>query len=196
MAAEHRRLGAVALEVFAWRPKAAALEQAMARVSAHPSAPDAIALAPDVFAPAQGDLAPVELTAQRLAPPEASAVAVVAAEVEEVEVRLPAAGQAEAAALRAGAAVLRQEGAARDAVAVPRQEAAARAGAAVRRREAAARDAVAVRRREVAALPRAVPPSALPSAWAFRRDPVLPWPAPQPLARSAHAMASLRCASP
>ena len=46
--------------------------------------------------------------------------------------------------------------------------------------------------RQLAARPSAVLLSALPSAWAFRRDPVLPWLAPRPAARrSVHAMAEL-----
>jgi hypothetical protein len=93
-----------------------------------------------------------------------------------------------AAAALAGAAV-RQPAAARDgAAAVRRPEAVAVAwgAAAVRRPEAEAPD---VRERRRVALPLAVP-------WASRRGQPLPWPAPRPVARFAHAMATQRDASP
>jgi hypothetical protein len=47
---------------------------------------------------------------------------------------------------------------------------------------------------QAAELPSAVLPWA--AAWVFRRDRALPWPVPQPMARFAHAMASLQIASP
>jgi len=93
-----------------------------------------------------------------------------------------------------------EEPAARHAV-VPRQ-AVAWAGAAGLRPEAVrqeARDAPAVLRgAQPLALPSAVQPLVLPLAapWVCRRDQALPWPAPQPAARSARAIACLQIALP
>jgi hypothetical protein len=79
---------------------------------------------------------------------------------------------------------------------VPQPGAAARAGVEELPPEAVARDAAGVRLR--AALPSAALPSATLSAgpWAFRQGQALPSarPAPQPAARSAHAMEYLRIA--
>jgi hypothetical protein len=118
--------------------------------------------------------------AQRSATPEFSA-AVGAAAVAHAEVALQAAQDAVA-----GVAALLDAAAAEEAL----QVAAAAAGAVPR----AWVEEVA---RQPAARPSAVLLLELPSAWAFRRGPVLPWLAPQPAARrSAHAMADLRIASP
>jgi hypothetical protein len=167
------------LEMFAWRLMAAAFAQAKVLPSAHPSAQGAIA--PDAIPPAV-------LMAQRLAPPEASAVAALPLAAEHAAVVPQAPQDAVAAVLDAAAAVGVEEALQVAAAAV----AVARAGAAEEVLQPAARDAAEVPLRAVllsAALPLAV-------AWAFRRDPVLPWPALQPAARSAHAMAKLRSASP
>jgi hypothetical protein len=145
-------------------------------------------------------------SAEQVRPPEAAAVA------SDVTVRPRAAGRG-AVPLLAAAAVAPREAAAaavaqlsegpgalgaaeavvaaaaqRDAAAGQQPAAAARGdgAAAVRRPEAEASD-VRERRRE--ALPLVVP-------WASRRDQALPWPAPPPVARFAHAMATQRDASP
>jgi hypothetical protein len=89
----------------------------------------------------------------------------------------------EAAAARGAAGVL-QQGAAVQAGAVVLQPAAAvqaQAGVAVRPPEAPGARA--------AGRPLVVP-------LVFRRDPALPWPAPSPAARFAHAMERLQIASP
>jgi len=93
-----------------------------------------------------------------------------------------------------------EEPAARHAV-VPRQAVARDAPAGLRpeavRQEA--RDAPAVLRgAQPLALPSAVQPLVLPLAapWVCRRDQALPWPAPQPAARSARAIACLQIALP
>jgi hypothetical protein len=97
-----------------------------------------------------------------------------------------------------------QEAAARDAVEVPQPEAVARAWVgeeAVRQQEAPDAEAVPLRGAVLLAVPDvrvAEPRAARPSAvlWVFRRDQVLPWPAPQPAARFVRAMQCLRVALP
>ena len=135
-------------------------------------------------------------------PPEEPEVGVEAPR-EEAEAGV-AAPHGEAAAV---AEVPREEGAA--AVAAPHEEAAAAVGAPREGKEAVAaeapheEEAVAGARAGVAAVAqqRAAPDAAaavLPSAaaWAFRRDQVLPWLAPSPSVRFAHATARLSIASP
>jgi hypothetical protein len=110
----------------------------------------------------------------------------------------------QAAEVSVGAAVPRPEAAvpAGAGVAALRPEVAARAGAEVaRQQEAAARAGVAEAARQQEAAP-GVPavrrPAVLPSAvpWVFRRDQPLPWPAPRPAARFAHANERRRIALP
>ncbi len=106
-------------------------------------------------------------------------------------VRPQGAGHAEAALQPAVAA---------RAVVVLRRAAEPRAGAAVLRPEVVrqeARGAAAVRLRVVPDA-RVARPWVLPSAgpWVFRRDQPLPWPAPRPAVRFAHAMQCLQIALP
>jgi hypothetical protein len=97
-------------------------------------------------------------------------------------------------------AALRSAVAARAAVVVLRRAAEPRAGAAVLRPEVVrqeARGAAAVRLRVVPDV-RVARPWVLPSAgpWVFHRDQPLPWPAPRPAVRFAHAMQCLQIALP
>jgi hypothetical protein len=145
-------------------------------------------------------VAAVVWRARRSAGPAVSAAQAAALPPEEPEAR--DAARAVVAAPHEAAAVAVEaprEGAAA-VVGAPREEVGAaavapHAGVAVvphAEEEEAAQAAAALLR----AAPGAV--AGLPSAaaWAFRRDQVLPWPAPSPAARSAHATAKLSTASP
>jgi hypothetical protein len=95
-----------------------------------------------------------------------------------------------------GAAALQPAAGASVAAEVQQLAVAARAAAVVPQPAAEVRDAAG------AAQPRVAPgvpvalPSGLPSASVFRRDQVLPWPAPRPAARFARAMTCWRNAVP
>jgi hypothetical protein len=211
-----RRAGSAIPKVVVLRPlavrTAAALELAL--LQAGWAAPEAIAWRPAAVPEMARSSAEVAVRARRLAGPVVSA-AQAALPLEEpaawdaVEVQQQAAAwDAEEAPQQVVAWVWeaepQQEAAARDAVEVPRSEAVARAWvgeAAVRQQEA--RDAAAVPLRGAVlravpdvrvAEPRAARPSAVP--WVFRRDQALPWPAPQPAVRSAHATQCLQIALP
>jgi hypothetical protein len=138
--------------------------------------------------------------------PPAATVPEMARFSAEVAVRARRLAEPVASAERA-AALPPGEPVARDAVVAPRQAAAwdvaeapqqevAWVGAAVLRPEAVLlrvavlREAPDVRVAE----PRAARPSAVP--WVFRRGQALPWPAPQPAVRFAHAKQCLRIAWP
>ena len=155
--------------------------------------PKAIALRPE---------GPVAVT---LADPSAAATARARASPARRRVRWAASAE-QAAALPPGepagrggaeaAGVSRAAGHA--AAALPAERHAAAEGAAAERAGAAgvlraARGAAEVRP-PVAPGARAEPPSAV--AWACRRDPILPWPAPSPAERFARATASRSIASP
>jgi hypothetical protein len=96
----------------------------------------------------------------------------------------------EAAEAWVGAAVPQSE--ARGAAVVLQPAAAVQAGVAVRQPEA--RDAAEVLRPAAPGARAAALPSVAPLV--FHRDPALPWPAPSPAARIAHAMVRLQIASP
>jgi hypothetical protein len=116
-----------------------------------------------------------------------------------------AAGAWDAAALLPGPAVARdaaegpqQAAEAWGAAVVPRPVAAARDAAEELQQEVAAPDAAGVRlrgARPLEALPSGLP-WGLPSVLVFRRDQALPWPVPQPAARSARAIEKPRIAWP
>jgi hypothetical protein len=144
-------------------------------------------------------LAEAAAQAQRSAEPEVLAGQAVAWLPEEsaardvAAVRPRVAGHAEVAPeARVGAAAPQPE--ARGAEAVLRPEAAAQGGVAEVAPQPEARDAAEVLPRAAPGARAAARPSAAPLV--FRRDPALPWPAPSPAARFAHAMERLQIASP
>jgi hypothetical protein len=100
----------------------------------------------------------------------------------------------EAAAWVAVAVPRLEAAAARGAAGVLQPEAAVPAGVAEVVRRAAAQDAAEVLRRAAPGARAAARPAVAPSV--FHRDPALPWPAPSPAARFAHAMERLQIASP
>jgi hypothetical protein len=147
-------------------------------------------------------LAEAAAQAQRSAEPEVLAGQAVPWLPEELAardvaaVRPRVAGHAgvapEAAEARVGAAAPQPE--ARGAEVVLRPEAAAQGGVAEVAPQPEARDAAEVLQRAAPGARAAARPSAAPLV--FRRVPALPWPAPSPAARFAHAMERLQIASP
>jgi hypothetical protein len=154
--------------------------RAVARLPEESAARDVVAVPPRVAGHA-GVAAEAALDAAEAPRPEAAAW--VAAAVPRLE----------AAAARGAAGVL-QQGAAVQAGAVVLQPAAAAVQAGVAVRPPEARDAAAVLRPAAPGARAAGRPLVVPLV--FRRDPALPWPAPSPAARFAHAMERLQIASP
>ena len=199
----------------ALRRRAAALDSAL--LQAGWAAPKAVVWRPAAVRETARPSAEFAVQARRLAGPVVSAGQAAALPLEEpagldaveapqqVAVAWDAAVAPQQVAAWVGAAeVPQQEAAARDAVEVPQPEAVARAWVgeeAVRQQEVRGAAAVPLRGAVLRAVPDArvvEPRAAHPSAvlWVFRRDQALPWPAPSPAARFAHAMKSLRIASP
>jgi hypothetical protein len=167
--------------------EAAALVPCSAQPKAQRSA------APEVLAGQAAARLPEESAARDVSavPPRVAGHAGVAPEAER-----HAAGELQAAAEAwVAAAVLRPEvAAARGAAGALQPEAAARAGVEEEVLRPAAPDAAEGLRRAAPGALAAARPSAVPLV--CRRDPALPWPAPSPAARFAHAMRGLRIASP
>ena len=206
VAVEYRRQRAAARPVLTasahlWgTAKAAVPQPAAVREAAWRPQGEEVAAA--VARPSGGPLA-VAWQARRSAGPAVSAGQAAALPPEEPEAR-DAAGAVVAAPHEEAAAVAEVPREAEEAaVGAPREEAGAAAvaphaeAAAVPRAVEAAAVAAG---QAAAALQRAAPAVAagLPSAaaWAFRRDQVLPWPAPSPAVRFAHATAKQSTASP
>jgi hypothetical protein len=124
-------------------------------------------------------------------PPRAAGHAGVAAEAALDAAEAP---RPEAAAWVATAVPRLEAAAARGAAGVLQQGAAVQAQAGVAVRPPEARDAAAVLRPAAPGARAAGRPLVVPLV--FRRDPALPWPAPSPAARFAHAMERLQIASP